>query len=338
MTDAPLISVCVANYNGIGVIDQCLTSVAGQAGDLPVEVIVHDDASTDDSVAHVLRHHPGVRLIASRENVGFCTANNRMASMARGRYLLLLNNDATLFPDALQTLLDAAKRVAQPAILGLPQYDAYSGELIDIGSRLDLFLNPVPNKSPDAADVGMVSGACFWIDRSLWEELGGFPEWFGSIAEDLYLCCRARLAGHLVIALGSSGFRHWVGRSLGGGKVVGGRLVTTLGRRALSERNKLYVMAVTYPPPMLQLVLPVNLVLLLLEGMVLALLNRRWRLCNDIYISSMKSLWRQRTKLRRVRSESQRQRRVGLRDFFRGSGLLPHKLRLLLKHGAPQIG
>ena len=42
----------------------------------------------------------------------------------------------------------------------------------------------------------MVIGACLWIQKGLWEELGGFPEWFGSIAEDMYLCCRARLAGY----------------------------------------------------------------------------------------------------------------------------------------------
>src|SRR3546814_17849038 len=88
----------------------------------------------------------------------------------------------------------------------------------------------------------MFMGACVWIPKNLWVELGGCPEWFGSIGEDLYLCCRARLAGYRVESLNHSGYRHWVGYSFGGGKVKGDRLATTKIRRALSERNKSFVM------------------------------------------------------------------------------------------------
>ena len=94
-------SVCIANYNGIELIDACIDSVRAQDCGVAVEIIVHDDASTDDSAAHIAARHPDVRLIESRENVGFCIANNRMAAAAKGDYLLLLNNDATLLPDAL---------------------------------------------------------------------------------------------------------------------------------------------------------------------------------------------------------------------------------------------
>ncbi|MCZ7654266.1 MAG: hypothetical protein M5R42_08205 [Rhodocyclaceae bacterium] len=80
----------------------------------------------------------------------------------------------------------------------------------------------MPNRDPRRQDVAMVAGACLWIPKHLWDELGGFPEWFGSIGEDLYLCCMARLAGHPVRAPGTSGYRHGVGASFGGGKVSGG--------------------------------------------------------------------------------------------------------------------
>ena len=172
---SPAVSVCIANYNGIDLIDACIDSVRAQDFGLPVEIIVHDDASTDGSVEHIRARHPDVHLIESSENVGFCIANNRMAAAARGEYLLLLNNDATLLPDALSVFMGEAKRLASPAILTLPQYDAETGELLDIGSRLDPFLNPVPNLDPKRNDVGTVAGACLWIDKALWEELGGFP-------------------------------------------------------------------------------------------------------------------------------------------------------------------
>ena len=165
---SPLVSVCIANYNGMEVIDDCLRSVLEQEGHIPVEILVHDDASSDGSAAYIRSHYPNVKLMESPENAGFCVANNRLATAARGKYLLLLNNDAALYPDALQTLLIEAERLDQPAILGLSQFDAASGELVDIGSLFDPFLNPVPNLNPLRGEVGMVIGACLWVPKGLW--------------------------------------------------------------------------------------------------------------------------------------------------------------------------
>jgi GT2 family glycosyltransferase len=330
------VSVCIAHYDGIDLVEACLASVRAQRCDLAVEILVHDDASTDGSAAHIRARHADVCLITSEENVGFCTANNRMAARARGRYLLLLNNDATLLPDALATLHGEAMRLGRPAILTLPQYDAFSGELIDIGSRLDPFLNTVPNRDPGAA-VAMVAGACLWIDRVLWEELGGFPEWFGSVAEDLYLCCRARLAGHPVQALGHSGYHHRVGASLGGGKPQDGRLVTTYRRRALSERNRACVMAVTCPAPAVLILLPLHLLLLLAEGAVLSLLKLSLRPLAGIYLPVFATLLRQRRRILALRRSIMTDRRAAATDFFAVFDPMPWKLRMLLRHGLPRL-
>jgi GT2 family glycosyltransferase len=338
MTPRPRISVCIANYNGLGLIDDCIRSVQSQTELAEaIEIIVHDDASTDSSTAYIRDQYPDVRLIESKENVGFCVANNRMASMARGEYLLLLNNDAALFPDALATLLQAAENLARPAILGLPQYDFDTGKLLDIGSLLDPFLNPVPNHDLKRNDVGMVMGACLWIDKSLWEQLGGFPEWFESIGEDLYLCCRARLTGHPVRALGISGYRHRVGRSFGGGKTRQGRLATTFRRRRLSERNKTFVMALVYPAPFLQILLPLHLLLLLLEGSLLSILNRRLAYLTEIYFPVFTSLYRQRQLLKAERYAIMKTLCIARSDFFSSFVPLPYKLQMLLQHGLPKL-
>lgn len=337
-TKMPLVSVCIANYNGMAVIDDCLSSVLEQEGDIPVEILIHDDASSDGSVTYIRDRYPDVKLIESTGNVGFCVANNRMASEAKGEYLLLLNNDAALYPDALQTLLAEADRLHQPAILGLPQYDAANSKLIDIGSLFDPFLNPIPNRDSERNDVGMVIGACLCIPKSLWKKLGGFPEWFHTLAEDMYLCSYARLAGYPVRALGKSGFRHWVGNSLGGGKVTAeNRLVTSRQRRILSERNKCFVMALTYPAPLFQLIFPIHLVLLMAEGLTLALLKKEWRVFRDIYGACFHSLWRERLRLFQLRREVQACRRISRCAFLAPIKWVPHKLRLLLRHGTPQI-
>lgn len=338
MERSPTISVCIAHYKGFDLIDACIASLRAQVGGMDVEIVVHDDASPDGSAAHIRERHPDLKLIASAGNVGFCAANNRMAAAAAGDYLLLLNNDATLLPDALQSLLAEAERIGRPAILTLPQYDAATGDLLDIGSRLDPFLNPVPNRDPAHGEVGTVHGACLWIPRAMWQELGGFPEWFGSVAEDLYLCCRARLAGHPVRALGISGYRHRVGQSFGGGKAVGGRLASTYRRRALSERNKTFVMIACYPLVLLAPLLPLHALLLLLEGAVLSLLKREWRPLGEIYLPVFAACWRERDRLRELRGAAQAARRSGLGAFLSAFRILPHKLSLLLRHGPPRLG
>lgn len=338
LAGTPLVSVCIANYNGLDLIDACIDSVRKQTLGVDVEIIVHDDTSTDASADHIRAHHPDVRLISSPQNVGFCIANNRMAAEARGRYLLLLNNDATLLPDALETLVTEAQRLGRPAILTLPQFDAASGELLDIGSRLDPFFNPVPNRDPKRNDVAMVMGACLWIDKALWNELGGFPEWFGSIGEDLYLCCRARLAGYPVRALGISGYRHRVGQSFGGGKIEDGRLRTTFRRRALSERNKTFVMVMVVPGPWIYLLLPMHLFLLLLEGMVLSLLKLDARYLQQIYLPVIGALFRERRRLSEIRAAIRHKCRLASNDFFSTFDWMPYKLRMVVRHGLPRVG
>jgi GT2 family glycosyltransferase len=333
----PTITVCIANFNGINVIDECIQSVLQQTGSIRVEIIVHDDASTDGSVEYIRLNYPNVRLIESTENVGFCISNNRMVAVARGEYVLLLNNDAALLPDALATLNQTRIDLARPAILSLPQYDYETGKLLDIGSLLDPFLNPVPNLDPTRRDVGMVMGACLWIDKTLWDELGGFPEWFGSIGEDLYLCCRARLADYPVHAPSISGYRHRVGQSFGGGKVADGRLRSTFRRRALSERNKTFVMAMTYPAPFFQLMLPLHLLLQLLEGMFLSILKLDSRYLRAIYLPAFSALVRHRKEWGMVRQAVQHRRRLARADFYAVFDWVPYKLRMMVRYGLPDV-
>ena len=279
-----------------------------------------------------------MRLIESRDNVGFCIANNRMAEVAGGDYLLLLNNDAVLATDALRTLYSEAARIGSPAILGLAQYDSDTGELLDIGSLLDPFLNPVPNQDTRRSDVGMVMGACLWIPKVLWKNLGGFPEWFESVAEDLYLCCAARLIGFPVRALSSSGFRHKVGQSFGGGKVTaGGRLVTTMKRRALTERNKTFTLVITYPAALLAIVLPLHLAALHLEGLLLTLVTRQPGIWRKIYAPLLPSLWHERQRLLSRRRQLQRRRSSTVAEFLAPFRWLPRKLEMLWLHGLPEV-
>jgi GT2 family glycosyltransferase len=195
----------------------------------------------------------------------------------------------------------------------------------------------MPNLNRERGEVAMVMGACLWTPKILWEELGGFPEWFGSIGEDLYLCCRARLAGYPVRALGGSGFRHQVGRSFGGGKVAAGRLATTYRRRALSERNKTFVMIVCQPALLLAVLLPLHLFLIHLEGLLVAVMKRDCVLWREIYAPLLPRLWIERGRLRAERSTIQATRTIALVDWLGPFRWLPWKLRMLFRHGLPEV-
>ncbi|QEL65874.1 hypothetical protein OTERR_23980 [Oryzomicrobium terrae] len=337
VSDKILISVCIANFNGEEILFECLDSIVRQVGDFSVEIIVHDDCSTDGSLNLLHEVFPNVQVIVSKNNVGFCVANNRMVAAARGRYVLLLNNDAVLLQGALQTLLAYAESLGKQAILGLPQYAYGGGGLIDCGSDLDLFLNAVPNQHWRKGDVAVVIGACFWINKELWHELGGFPESFHALAEDTYLCCRARLAGYPVRIAPGSGFLHRVGYSLGGGKATAGELHTRVERRRLTERNKTFALLACSPGVSFFFLLPIHLLMLCLEGGGVSLLTCRYKIWRDIYLACFKALWRERRWLARFRVETQCKRSCTLVDYFSVFRILPQKFRMLMIYGFPRI-
>lgn len=336
-TQPPCISVCIANYKGEQDLPDCLDSVLAQRGDFHVEILVHDDASPDGSLALLRSRYPGVRVIESAHNVGFCISNNRMAEAAQGDYLLLLNNDARLRPGSLAALLSAAQAGHAQDILGLPQHTLVDGSLVDRGYRTDPWLNPIPILEAGTHEAGVATGACLWIPRAVWTAIGGFPPWFESIAEDIYLCQAARLLGHRVLVLDAPGFDHWIGKNLGGGKLAEGRMETTTRRRALSERNKTAVMLICYPLPALLVLLPLHALALTAEAVFLLFSGTGRAKVRAIYAPILPWLWRQRRDIATERRRLRAAGIVGAQQFFSQTTWLPHKLRMLWRHGAPKI-
>jgi len=335
--ERPVCSVCVANYNGVELLGDCLDSIFSQRCDFNFEVIVHDDASPDASVRFLRERYPQVEVLASGENVGFCVANNRMVAHARGDHVLLLNNDAALFPDALAALMAGVREQSKQGISSLAQYDWETGALVDRGCLLDPFYNPVPNLDPRRGEVAMVIGACLFLPRALWDALGGFPEWFESIGEDMYLCCLARLHGLVVQVAPGSGYRHRQGVSFGGNRVVSGKLQTTFRRRRLSERNKTSVMVICTPTPFVWLLLLLHIVALAAEGLAMMALRRDRNAWREIYGPAIRHGLAARSALGKRRQQAQAARGTSLRRYLRGFVLLPRKLHLLWRHGLPVI-
>src|SRR6185503_17447062 len=95
----PSVSVIVLNYNGRVHLEACFRSLLEQQYDGPVEIIMVDNGSADDSVEFMRQQFPQVCLIVNDRNTGFAPAVNQAARVASGDYLALLNNDARAAPD-----------------------------------------------------------------------------------------------------------------------------------------------------------------------------------------------------------------------------------------------
>lgn len=333
---APACSVCIANYNGAAMLADCLDSVFSQEFHGEIEVIVHDDASTDNSVSLLREHYPEVELLVSAENAGFCVSNNRMVALAKGEYILLLNNDAALCPGALDALIQAARASDSPGIMTLPQYDWESGVLVDRGCLLDPFCNPIPNLDPKQIRVAYVIGACMFLPRVVWDSTGGLPEWFGSIAEDMYLCGIARLRGAPIEALAASGYRHRQGTTFGGNRAERG-LNTSTKRRRLSERNKTRSLIILTPGPLMLPLLCLHLVALMLEGVVLSIWRGDAALLRDVYMPAVMTPFREWAVLRKYRYNVQATRTISVAQWFSAVRWQLRKVTMLTRYGMPKV-
>ena len=332
----PLVSICIPNYNGAEYIEQCILSVLSQERDYAIEIILHDDASTDESLQIIRTQFPQVEVLASKENVGFCISNNRMVAHSRGEYVLLLNNDAVLRPGSLKAFRDYAATQPIQGILGLPQYTLYDGSLVNRGYEFDLFMNPIPVFAEGPTEVSTVTGACLWIPRKVWDEIGGFPP--GSNRSPRISICAMPPDYSATL---SSYWRNPA--SITGSGAIWGRKDRI--RRTginhppprLSERNKTWVMMICYPLPMLLLILPIHGVLLAIEAIALLTTGTRWNKIRSIYLSLPVSLMAHSARVMGARRHIQRNRQAPFGQYLHRFRLLPWKLVMLLKHGMPKL-
>jgi len=214
--EAPIVSIIVVSYNTKAMTLDCLRSVVEET-QVPYELIVIDNASSDGSAEAIAATFPDIRLIASCDNHGFAKANNIAALKARGEYLLLLNPDTLVLDRAIDRLVAFARRTPSAGIWGgrtvfadmsLNPKSAFGDQtlwsLFCRTSGLSLvfprsnFFNPEEYGAWDRdseREVDFVSGCFFLIRRDLWERLGGFDLTFVMYGEEADLCRRARSIG-----------------------------------------------------------------------------------------------------------------------------------------------
>jgi hypothetical protein len=230
----PDISVCIANLNQCALLRQCLTSLYEHAEGLELEVFVIDNASVDGSVDMVRTEFPAVKLILNQENRGYAAANNQAILQSRGRYVLVINNDVVLYPDALQRMVAFMDEHPRTGLVG-PKVLNPDGTLQPSCSRLPGPWGLVPRVLyldklfPDnrwtgtlfmsywdydtRREVDMVMGCCMLVRRAAIEQVGLMDERFFFYAEEADWCYRIRDAGWAIYFLPEARFVHYGGQS-----------------------------------------------------------------------------------------------------------------------------
>lgn len=228
------LSILIVTWNSGRFIDRCLRSIPAACEGVEYEVVVHDNASVDDTLAHL----GGARVLRSSTNAGFAAGTNRAFGESRGRYVFLLNPDCELAPRALTHLFEFLETHPEAAA-AVPLLIDESGD-----SQREFQLRRLPTLGALAAEVLLLdkffpgnratanyryrdldltkpqrieqpAAAAMLLRREVVEEIGPLdeqfaPAWF----EDVDYCRRLANARKEVWAVPSAEVRHFGGASL----------------------------------------------------------------------------------------------------------------------------
>jgi GT2 family glycosyltransferase len=218
----PRLSIVIVSYNAREDLERCLQSLVRAAPSVDHEIIVVDNASTDDSAAAVRARWPGVRLIDAGANVGFAKANNMGIRASFGELLLLLNGDTLVPPGAIDRLVAVLDARPAVAVVGPRLVDGNGRAELSFGRMLSP-LNELRQKlrargnverlTSREREVDWVSGACLLVRRADAEAVGLLDERYFMYTEDVDFCAAIRARGRRVLYTPSAEFVHLRGRS-----------------------------------------------------------------------------------------------------------------------------
>jgi GT2 family glycosyltransferase len=222
----PELSIIIVNYNSGEYLNRCLNSIKQNIKKIEYEIIVVDNDSTDNSLDGIEKHEK-LNIIKEKENHGFAKANNIGVSYAKGKYLLILNNDTIFFDNSIEKLMEYKKEkpeigIISPVIL----YEDNSFQLsfgYDINLFSEILLKFFAEKyykiiykikknnfmiTPD-----WISGACFLVEKKVYESVSGFDERFFLYTEDADFGKRVREKGFKLLVYGRAKIIHFKGKT-----------------------------------------------------------------------------------------------------------------------------
>lgn len=216
----PLLSIVIVTWNGKSYAIECLESLRSLSANLPAEIIVVDNDSTDGTPEAIQLDFPNVILIKNKANIGFAKANNIGIALSRGKYMCLINSDVVIPSGCLEKMVNFMESYTEIGMLG-PKMRSPDGSigasvmrlptvwntlccalgLHSVFPRSDLFGGFMMNGyAYNAVDKVEVLTGWFWmIPRKALQKVGLLDEEFFMYGEDIDWCHRFRVAGWDVV-------------------------------------------------------------------------------------------------------------------------------------------
>ncbi len=223
------IAVVILNWNGKKFLERFLPNVIQHSADR-AEVIVADNASTDDSVDFLKQNFPHIRLIQNAENGGFSKGYNEALNNVDADYFVLLNSDIEVTPNWIQPVIDLMESdtdiaVCQPKIRSYFnreefEYAGAAGGFIDrfgypfCRGRMFNTMETDSGQYDNACEVFWATGAAMFVKASVYKEFGGLDDDFFAHMEEIDFCWRVKNAGYKVMYCPDSTIYHIGGGTL----------------------------------------------------------------------------------------------------------------------------
>ncbi|MCK4518552.1 MAG: glycosyltransferase family 2 protein [Candidatus Omnitrophica bacterium] len=214
----PIVSIIIVNYNGKDLTLNCLRSIYEKLKGVEYEVILVDNASSDDSVEVIEKSYPQVSIIKNDDNLGFSKANNQGIKIAKRDYVLLLNNDTLLQGGNFNEFIPYMEANRDVGILGCRinnpdgslQVSCYKfPSMWEMFTHYTFLTRLFPDSKlfgdyrnwshTEIKEVDFVIGAFFLIKRAVIKEVGLLDEDFFLNAEESEYCLRAKKAGYKTV-------------------------------------------------------------------------------------------------------------------------------------------
>jgi GT2 family glycosyltransferase len=251
------VSICIPTLNASKYLRDCLCSIldqplliwmpvgsnavdlteeytSAQKRGLSIEVIVVDNASSDDTLQMLAGEFPAVRLITNSSNLGFTHPVNQALQLSQGRYMLLLNPDTIVLPGAINELVGYIETHPEVGICGPKVLNSdgtlqkackrgvsrpwatfsYFSGLYALFPHSKLFGGYLLNYLDEDKihEVDGISGSCMLIRRSMVDQIGYLDERFFAYQEDADYCFQAKKAGWKVVYFPSAQIIHYGGQ------------------------------------------------------------------------------------------------------------------------------
>ena len=221
------LSVIIVSYNSRFFLELCLRSLKDSLNKIKSEIIVVDNNSNDDTIDVIESFFSEVILIRNKYNVGFSCANNLAVKMAKGKNICFLNPDTVVPEDLFHKIIDFKKSINNVGIIGCKMIDGQGVFLPEskrnlphtsmvikrfLGLKNDYYSD---KQSEDAiGKVDVLCGAIMFMDKQVFEEIGGFDEKYFMFGEDIDLSYKILKKGLRNYYYGGSSIIHYKGESI----------------------------------------------------------------------------------------------------------------------------